>query len=274
MSHLYIGTILGVLLLYVCVWFLVSILQKRNDVADVAWGIGFVLLTWVTFFLGDATTTSLYSSLLVCVLVTIWGVRLAHHIHMRHRGRTEDKRYALWREQWQYFYTRSFFQVFLLQGVLLLLVAFPALFSVIGLGQIDTIAETVVYLLGVCIWCIGFYFEVVGDRQLKKFLADPMNKGKLCMEGLWSYTRHPNYFGEVCLWWGMWVISTALAFSVEVLSVTVPSYVITVIGPLTITFLILKVSGVSLLERSMKNHPNFASYAFRTNMFFPWRPRK
>jgi steroid 5-alpha reductase family enzyme len=129
-------------------------------------------------------------------------------------------------------------------------------------------------LFGICVWAFGFYFEVVGDRQLKAFLADPINKGALCTGGLWHYTRHPNYFGEVCLWWGIWVLAASSSFPVMLLGFAVPSAVLALVGPLTITFLILKVSGVPMLEASMQKRPDFAAYAARTNMFVPWFPKK
>jgi steroid 5-alpha reductase family enzyme len=266
----YFGTLAAVLFVYMCLWFCVSILQKRNDVADVAWGLGFVLLAWASFFLsGRSIDTASFRAIGVCALVTVWGVRLAHYIHARHVGRAEDARYAAWRTTWRYFYTRSFFQIYVLQGALLLLVAFPILF----INASDGVPLSMFDVLGFTVWAFGFYFEVVGDRQLKAFLADPANKGKLCTTGLWQYTRHPNYFGEVCLWWGVWLFALASSFPITVFGATVPSALCALLGPLTITFLILKVSGIPMLEKSMQKHPDFAAYARRTNMFIPWVPK-
>jgi steroid 5-alpha reductase family enzyme len=261
---LYAFTLLCILLAYMCIWFVVSIVQKRNDVADVAWGLGFVLLAWVSLVL---TSTSSTRGLLVALLVTIWGVRLAWHIHRRHTGKPEDARYAAWRTTWTYFYTRSFVQVFMLQGLLLYVVALPIIITnyshnALAAGATQTFGVIgILDIVGIIVWCIGFAFEVVGDAQLARFLGEANNKGKLMQGGLWAYTRHPNYFGEVCLWWGIWLIS---------LSSGMPYAWVGIIGPLTITFLILKVSGVPMLEKSMSKNSAFASYAARTNMFVPW----
>jgi steroid 5-alpha reductase family enzyme len=180
------------LLSYMSAWFLIACVLQRNDVADIAWGLGFVSMSWL------ALTMSEYSSrsLLVNVLVTVWGLRLALHIAMRNLRKPEDHRYAVWRETWTYFYLRSFFQIFLLQGFFLFVILLPVTFihaSVPApLGVLDAV--------GVMLWCIGFFFESVGDYQLKKFLKDPAHKGKIMDQGLWAYSRHPNYFGEVLQW--------------------------------------------------------------------------
>jgi steroid 5-alpha reductase family enzyme len=248
---------LGVtLLIYMSLWFVVSLIKKRNDVADVAWGLGFVLMTWVSYFISaDAGMRGL----LVGTLVSVWGLRLAWHIHSRNKGKTEDYRYLAWRNEWgRWFYIRSYLQVYVLQGVLLFLIVIPVLFINRNSGD----ALGILDIAGVAVWILGFYFEVVGDAQLARFIMDPANKGKLMMSGLWAYTRHPNYFGEVTQWWGMWIIA-----------LSVPSGVFAIIGPLTITFLILKVSGIPLLEKKMIEHPDFAEYKRRVSVFIPWRQR-
>lgn len=243
----------GILLAYMTGWFVVSLIKKRNDVADIAWGLGFVLLTWISFFLGGNKTER---GVLVGILVTIWGMRLAIHIYKRNKGKTEDYRYLAWRKEWgKWFYPRSYLQVYLLQGVLLYLIVFPVLFinknSIGGLGILDYI--------GVAVWILGFYFESKGDAELARFIKNPENKGKLLRTGLWQYTRHPNYFGEVTQWWGVWLISMSL-----------PGAWMAIVGPLTITILILKVSGIPLLEKRMEENPDFADYKRVTNKFIPW----
>lgn len=237
-------------------WFVVSLLKKRNDVADIAWGLGFTLMTWVSFFLSGNSSAR---GILVGVLVSIWGLRLAWHIHRRNKGKTEDYRYLAWRKEWgKWFYLRSYFQVYLLQGIFLFLIVSPVLLinksAGTALGLLD--------IVGVSVWLVGFYFETIGDAQLARFIKDPANKGKLMQRGLWAYTRHPNYFGEVTLWWGIGLIA-----------LSVPSGWLGIIGPLTITFLILKVSGIPMLEKKMVEHPDFAEYKKRTSIFFPL-PRK
>ncbi len=252
----YFVTLALVLFAYMSLWFVVSLIKKRNDVADVAWGLGFVLMTWVSFALSD---DSGIRGLLIGILVSIWGFRLAWHIHSRNKGKGEDYRYLAWRKEWgKWFYIRSYFQVHLLQGVFLFLIVMPVLLvnknAGASLGLLD--------FIGVAVWLIGFYFEAVGDAQLARFIKDPANKGKLMQRGLWAYTRHPNYFGEVTQWWGLWLVA-----------LSVPYGWLGIIGPITITFLILKVSGIPMLEKKMEENPEFAEYRKRVSMFFPLLPR-
>ncbi len=245
------------LFMYMNVWFVLSVLKKRNDVADVAWGLGFVLIAWMAFFLSEEQGVR---GLLVCVLVSVWGLRLAWHIHKRNKGRLEDYRYLSWRKEWgRWFYLRSYAQVFLLQGILLFLIVLP----VIAVNKSVVPVFSWLDFVGIGTWLFGFYFEAVGDWQLAKFIQDPTNKGRLMQSGLWAYTRHPNYFGEVSQWWGLWLIATS-----------VPEGWLTIVSPLTITFLILKISGVPMLERKLVEHPDFEAYKRRTSMFIPMRPRK
>ncbi len=233
-------------------WFFISLIKKRNDVADIAWGLGFMLMAWVSFFLsGDFHIRGLIAG----VLISIWGLRLAFHIYGRNKNKTEDYRYLAWREEWgKWFYLRSYFQVYILQGALLFLIIFPTLIinnSInYPLGVLD--------ILGIIVWIIGFYFESVGDSQLAQFIKNPENKGKLMQTGLWAYTRHPNYFGEVVQWWGLWLIA-----------LSIPNGWLGIIGPITITFLILKVSGIPMLEKKMEQNIEFAEYKRKTSMFIP-----
>ncbi len=237
---------------YMSLWFAVSLVKKRNDIADVAWGLGFVLLAWVSLFpLGDFGARGF----LVSILVSVWGLRLASHIYFRNRSRKEDYRYLAWRKEWgKWFYLRSYVQIYLLQGFLLFLIVFPVL--VINrnsgplLGWLD--------FIGVAVWFSGFFFEAVGDAQLAKFTKDPSNKGKIMQSGLWAYTRHPNYFGEAVLWWGIWIVS-----------LSAQSSWFSILGPLTITLLLTKVSGIPMLEKKMSENPEFAEYKRRVSIFFP-----
>lgn len=249
--------LLGLILFgYMNFWFLVSLFKKRNDVADVAWGLGFVFLAWNSFYLSQDWSGV---SLVVNLLVTVWGFRLAYHIYSRNKDKPEDYRYKAWREEWgKWFYLRSYFQIYILQGFLLFLISLPVIF--INLYQIKSFG--VLVLVGLLIWLIGFFFESVGDAQLARFIKNPENKGKLMQTGLWAYTRHPNYFGEVTQWWGIFIIALSASFGF-----------ISIIGPLTITFLILKVSGVPMLEKKMEQNPEFAEYKKRTSAFIPLPPR-
>lgn len=251
----YFGILIFVLLAYIHFWFFVSLVRKRNDVADVAWGSGFVLLAWVSFFLsGDAGVRGFLAS----ALVSVWGTRLTWHIYTRNKGRTEDPRYSAWRKEWgKWFFIRSYAQVYMLQGALLFLVVLPVLFmnrdAGSALGWLDGV--------GLLVWIIGFSFEVVGDAQLARFIRNPENKGKLMQSGLWAYTRHPNYFGEVSLWWGIFLLSLGSAPALAI------------VGPLTITILILFVSGIPLLEKNYAGRADFEVYKKRTSVFFPLPPK-
>lgn len=240
------------LFVYMSFWFVLSLFKKRNDVADIAWGIGFMLITWLSFFLAENFSIR---SFLVNILVSIWGLRLAWHIHSRNKGKTEDYRYLAWRKEWgSWFYIRSYLQIYLLQGALLYLIILPVLFINKNTGADLNFIDG----LGILVWLTGFFFEVVGDAQLRSFILNPINKGHLMQNGLWRYTRHPNYFGEVTQWWGLWLIA-----------VNTPNAWLSVIGPLTITILILKISGIPLLEKKMAENPEFLEYKKRTSVFIP-----
>lgn len=244
-------------LTYMAGWFIASIILGRNDIADVAWGPGFILAAAVSLAAGGVYSPR---GLLLCALVVVWGTRLALHIHARNRGKGEDPRYRVWREQWgRWFLPRSFLQVFMLQGFLLVVVSAPVIFvnaaQASSLGALDA--------LGALVWLTGFMFEAVGDWQLLRFLRDPANKGRLMTGGLWRYSRHPNYFGEVTLWWGIWLMA-----------LSVPGGWATVVGPLTITVLILMVSGIPMLERRYVGRADFEAYRRRTSAFFPLPPRE
>ena len=250
------------LLLYMTFWFLVSQLRKRNDVADIAWGLGFMVVAIVNL-IGNKTPSS--ASWLATILTTIWGFRLAFHIYLRNRGKTEDFRYAQWRKDWgKWFVLRSYAQVFLLQGLLLLLVVQPV---IITARLAHSVSVSAWLAAGILTWVFGFYFESVGDWQLTQFIKNPKHKGKLMNQGLWQYTRHPNYFGEVTQWWGLWLVLCAT-------NVAVGYKFIGLIGPLAITTLILFVSGIPLLEKKYADNPAYQAYTKKTSKFFPRSPKK
>ena len=236
--------------LYVTMWFIISRVMNRNDVADIAWGFGFVVLGWALYINRPSTQLAL-----AVTLVTIWGFRLGTHIFIRNSKKQEDYRYQQWRKQWgKWFALRSFLQVFCLQGLLLILISTPLIFLSKS-GQDDI---NVVNIIGILVWVTGFFFEAFGDYQLGKFINNPKNKGNIMQSGLWQYTRHPNYFGEVTQWWGIWLITFG--------SSAFPG---AIIGPLTITILILKVSGIPLLEKKYEGNKKFDIYKARTSKFFP-----
>ena len=245
-----------VIFCYMTLWFIISVLKKRSDVADIAWGLGFVVLAWSLYSLNTDNTMLLLASL----LISIWGLRLSSHIFLRNRKKDEDYRYQEMRQKWgKWAAPRTYLQVFMLQGGLLLLISAP----LIGFAMYPNNALTPIIYVGLGIWLIGFMFEVIGDSQLRAFIKDPQNKGKIMQYGLWRYTRHPNYFGEVTQWWAVWLLGYGLT-----------SFFWTIIGPLTITFLILKVSGIPLLENKYAGNKQYEKYKRRTSMFIPWAPKK
>jgi steroid 5-alpha reductase family enzyme len=255
---LFASNIAVVLFFMACVWVL-SLVLRNAGIADIFWGLGFVLIAWVTFFRSEGF---LGRSLLICGLVTLWGLRLAIHIGLRNLGKPEDKRYQAWRAQYgKRFWWVSLFTVFFFQGILLWVISLAA-----QAGQAAPAPRTFTWLdiLGTGLWIIGFFFEAVGDRQLSRFKSNPANKGKVMDQGLWRYTRHPNYFGEAVMWWGIFIIT-----------LSVPAGLWSIVSPITITFLLLRVSGVTLLEKTiLDSRPGYREYQAGTNAFFPWFPRK
>lgn len=248
----------ALLLLFFLAGWLLALARRDVSTVDVQWGLAFVALAGLGAGLGGG---SLPRRLLLLTLVALWGGRLAWHIHRRNRGRGEDYRYAAMRERHgERFGWVSLFTVFLLQGALALFIGLPLLYAA---ASRQPAALGVWDLAGVAVWGIGFAFEAVGDAQLARFRADPAQRGRVMDRGLWRYTRHPNYFGDATLWWGFFVIACAT-----------PGGWRTLASPLLMTFLLLRVSGVALLEKGLAaSKPGYALYVARTSAFFPWFPR-
>jgi steroid 5-alpha reductase family enzyme len=245
-----------IIIIYASLWFIISLILKRNDIADIAWGLGYVLLCGFYLYKGYDHPRQL----LLYGLIFLWGLRLAIYILGRTRKKAEDFRYLNWRNEWgKYFYIRSYLQVYLFQGFFLLLVISPVMITT----PFEQPQLVWMDFLGVVLWITGFYFEVVGDNQLAKFKKDPANRGKILQSGLWRYTRHPNYFGEVVLWWGIFLIAA-----------NSPYGIFGIIGPITITFLLLKVSGIPMLERKYEGRKDFEAYKSKTSPFFPLPPKR
>ncbi|MDH7475855.1 MAG: DUF1295 domain-containing protein [Microgenomates group bacterium] len=243
---------------YMSFWFLLAILRKRNDLADIAWGLGFVIVAFLSLM--EKNFSSL-RSIIVFVLVFLWGLRLSTHIFLRNKGKKEDFRYKNWREKWgKNWVLKTYFQVFLLQGVFLFIISLPISFLGVFEGYQSL---NLLDFIGIFIWTIGFLFEIIADYQLLIFKSDPKNKGKIMDKGLWQYSRHPNYFGEVTLWWGIFIIC-----------INVKNGFLSIIGPLTISFLILKVSGIPLLEAKYQGNKLFEEYKRKTSAFFPLPPKQ
>jgi len=238
---------------------LISLIRRDASVADLFWGSGFVLVAG-TVFASHAAAQSIWRCWLIGSLTLIWGLRLSTHLIRRNWGHGEDRRYqAMRNHHGPRFWWVSLFTVFLLQGVLLWLVSMPI---VATMTQASTRPLGVWDGLGSLVWSFGLFFEAVGDYQLDRFLKAPENAGRVMDRGLWRYTRHPNYFGDFCIWWGIYLIAVGGGVAW------------TIFSPLVMTFLLLKVSGVGLLEQTIvSRRPGYADYQARTSAFFPRRPR-
>jgi len=244
--------------IFMNVFFILSLITKRTHIVDVAWGLGFIVITLLTLSLYGVRSQA---SLLISTLVLVWGVRLASHLAMRNRGKNEDFRYAEWKKGWgKLWVIQSYLKVFILQGAVMILVALPIIFT--NSAPVPTNPIPVFTRVGALMWLVGFYFEAIGDWQLMKFKSKPQNNGKVMDQGLWRYTRHPNYFGEAMMWWGIYVIA-----------LTNIAAWYTFIGPLFITFSLLKISGVTLLEKKYKGNPEYQAYQKKTSSFVPWWPQ-
>lgn len=244
--------------IYSSMWFIYSLLVRRNDIADTAWGLGFIYLVFVTVIIKpDSLERDSFWVIAFCTI--LWALRLTLHIHKRNEKRIEDYRYREWRDSWgKWFYIRSYFQVFLLQGFLTVLISTSLLVSALGSTLLS-----VTSVVGIVVWIFGFLFESIADAQLSKFTSKVENRGKLMTEGLWAYSRHPNYFGEVLQWWGIWVITISEGI-----------YLLSLISPVTITLLILYVSGIPLLENRYKGNAEYEIYKNKVSKFIPWFPKK
>ena len=256
--QIYLSALLVILSMMTLLW-LISIWIKNVSIVDLFWGFGFVLAGWIYFVGTQGFETR--KVLLTC-MVTLWGLRLSIYLAWRNHGKGEDFRYRKFREEYgegRYWWI-SFFQTFMLQGLLLWLISAPLLGAQFYAGDSR---PGILDFAGVLIWIIGFVFEAGGDIQLARFKAKPENKGKVLNTGFWHYTRHPNYFGDAAVWWGYALICMAAG-----------SY-IPVLGSVLMTALIVKVSGVALLEKSLKStKPAYQDYVSKTSAFIPWFPKK
>lgn len=247
---------LGLLAAFGFLGWLYSLYANDVSIVDSMWSLMFLLAgAWYAFSgLPDGPR-----ELLMLGMVLLWSLRLAAHITWRNHGRDEDPRYQKIRENNQpNFRWKSIYIVFGLQAALAWFISLPLLAAASGqrpLGLLD--------LAAVMLWGVGLFFEAVGDYQLAKFRADPDNEGKVLQSGLWRLTRHPNYFGDFCVWWGFYLLALAAGGWWSLLS------------PLLMTFLLLKVSGVALLEKDItERRPKYADYIARTNAFFPGPPSR
>lgn len=236
--------------------FIVALIKHDNSIVDIAWGLGFIVVALYTYAISD----KLPKQTLITLLTIIWGLRLSIHILIRKWGKPEDFRYANWRKQWgKHYVLRSYLQIFILQSIVLVIISTP----IILVNSYPTPGINFWDQVGLFIWCLGFVIELVSDYQLSKFIKNPKNKGKIMQSGLWKYSRHPNYFGEALLWWGIFIIA-----------ITSINGLVAIVSPILITFLLLFVSGVPLLEARYKNDKDYQEYAKKTSKFVLWFPKK
>lgn len=258
MLNLFLQASLIIFILVSLLWILSAII-KNVSIVDLFWGLGYVIVN--AFYIlksGDLNTRKI----IVLVLVSVWGLRLFIYLSLRNIGKGEDFRYQNFRKTYgpERYWWFSYFQTFLLQGALILLVSLPLLG--VNNGKPFTGLIWLDYV-GIVIWIIGFMFETGGDYQLSRFKKDPTNKGKVLDKGFWKYTRHPNYFGDSAVWWAFAVFSIASGSYWQI------------IGSVFMTLLIIKVSGVSLLEKTLNDtKPQYREYIQKTSSFFPWFPKK
>jgi steroid 5-alpha reductase family enzyme len=247
-----------IVVLMLATW-LLSLAKKNASIVDIVWGLGFVLVAWTVRLRVDDGLAARQN--LLVAMTTIWGLRLAGYLFWRNHGKPEDYRYRAMRKHYgARFPIISLGTVFGLQGVLMFVVSLP-----VQLGQTrDTPDLGWLAGVGVALWLVGIFFEWVGDAQLAAFKRDASNQGTVMNRGLWRFTRHPNYFGDACVWWGIALVAA---------ETTVGKWGL--LGALTMTILLRRVSGVVLLEKSLsKRKEGYADYVARTSPFLPRPPRK
>jgi len=248
---------LAIAVVMVSTW-LLSVALKNASIVDIVWGAGFVVVTWVMQLTIEGDSSRQW---LITAMVSIWGLRLSGFLARRNIGHGEDWRYVAMRKRHgRRFPMVSLVTVFALQGVVMFLVSLP-----VQLGHADRSPSVgPLAVMGLLVWFLGIVFEAVGDMQLRRFKKDPSNAGLVMDRGLWSLTRHPNYFGDSCVWWGIGIVAAEAGTAAWGL-----------IGPVVMTLFLTKVSGVPMLERSLaKRKPGYADYMARTSGFFPRPPKK
>lgn len=238
---------------------LLSLVLKDAGIVDIFWGLGYVIVNWVAFFVSP--NEALPRHWLLNIIVTLWGLRLFLHLFRRNVGKPEDFRYQEFRRKYgKKFWWFSYLQTFMLQGTLIFIISTPLV-----IAQYSSTPRNLGFLdyFGLLLFVIGFFFEAVGDIQMTQFKKNAANKGKVLKTGVWKYTRHPNYFGDATEWWGFYLIAAAVPFGF-----------LTIFSPLIMTFFLIKVSGVAMLERTLaEKKPGYKEYMQTTNAFIPWIPK-
>jgi steroid 5-alpha reductase family enzyme len=244
----------AILILFTVLW-AVSLRLENSSIADVAWGPGILVIGLTYYFTGDGAPLRAHLTL---ALLAMWAIRLGTHLGIRTRLQGEDFRYVKWRDDYEHWWLVSYFKVFLLQAVIAWIVSLPIYFAIVSLAPASL---TLLDYLGVLLCVSGLVVEGVADEQLRRFRADRANRGKVLDTGLWRYTRHPNYFGEALLWWGFGVIGVATG--------GLPG----LLGPAILTYLLIYVSGVPMLESTLIEKAGYIQYVDKTPPFLPLPPQ-
>lgn len=253
---------MGITFLYFTIIFLIATAIKNNSIVDIGWGMGFVIGSWASLFITDKPTTLSY---VVVGFITFWGLRLSIRLLRRNYGKPEDFRYAQWRKEWgEHVVLIAFFRVFMVQGIINFVVG-SAAYAIIKYNEFDFsgLSQFIVYI-GLLVAFTGLFFEVVGDEQLRQHIKK--GSGKLLQSGLWSVTRHPNYFGEILIWIGLYF--AGLAMLIEG-SINVFYYGSLILSPLIMSTVLIKIS-TPLLEKNMEKYHGWEAYTKRVPMIFPW----
>jgi steroid 5-alpha reductase family enzyme len=257
-STVLLTTLTGTIVASALLW-LLSLRLRNASIVDIYWGLGFAQVAIIAAALGGGYP---WRKLLVTGLTVLWGLRLAGYLLWRNAGSGEDFRYqAMRRQHGARFWLASLYMVFGVQAAVMWIVSLP-----VQVAQLSPTPDhmTALDVAGALLCAIGFGFEMAGDLQLARFKAEPASESQVMDRGLWRYTRHPNYFGDACVWWGLFLIALAS-----------PHGVWTIVSPIVMTFFLMRVSGVPLLERKLlRSRPGYADYVRRTNAFFPWFPRR
>ena len=255
---------LAIILVCATTMYAIACIKKDNSIIDIAYGPIFILTAIILAGLATFVSPLAPHATTMILLICIWGARLGLRIYSKNRSKPEDFRYATWREEWSkygkaYFYIRSYLQIFILQGLVISIVLLPVTFTVQAQGPFIMLS-----FVGIAIWIMGFLFESIGDAQLDRFIKNKSrNKDTIMKTGLWKYTRHPNYFGESSMWWGI----AFIAFSAT-------GNALVFLSPFLITFLLLKVSGIPMLEKKWAGNLEWEIYKAKTSPFLPLPPKK
>ena len=253
---MYLETFL-LLLGYFLLIFIIGQVTKDNSIVDIAWGSGFVISAIYNFF---RSSDHAIRGMLIMICIMVWGLRLTYHIAKRNLGKPEDYRYVNMRKKWgkQFVLLKAFMNVYLIQMLIQYIVTLPVIYG-------NKVTQDLKWYnwSGILLWGIGFFFEAFGDYQLKNFKKDPKNKGKLMDRGLWSLTRHPNYFGDSAMWFGIFLLAIDQVSGLWIIT-----------GPALMTYFLVFVSGVKLLEKKYEGRQDFETYKKRTSAFIPWFPKR